>query len=522
MRDGYSSHGELALAELPADAVSEQGTETLRWASAPYASAAGRTGTDALAWTPRLLGDVVVEQTAMDAIGAGGVVALTTSDVDLSDADGALSDLAAYGLADGRDAVVRIVPVMDRQATDYGTHWLDVPTAWRGVVRGVSRRPQQRAAISLADMTARMDVPLQPTVYVGTGGVEGGDELKDKPKPVCLGHCFNVPAVYLGNIDLGTGSLPTYQVHWRAVEDIEAVRIRGVAQTLVGGTPTTGQARVYNSTGLFQLGSSPDGEVRADVQGDNVGAYASSTADVLTRLLTSLGPTYAAADIDGTAFDLADTDLPGEIGFWQGPDPTTASAAVDRICAGSGAVLAGGRAGQIRLFDPLAVDVAQFDIPAEWIISCEPMDLPASLRPPPTAVEVEYGPNWGPHSGVAGSVAASLRQRLESGNALVASMTATSTLLRVARERPLRVPGLYWSEADAIARATAWAAWIDSGPRAFRVVTDRYLGQIECGAIGSIAYPAYGLSGGFLGTVMAWREALGGRRVEITILGRGS
>jgi hypothetical protein len=51
------------------------------------------------------------------------------------------------------------------------------------------------------------------------------------------------------------------------------------------------------------------------------------------------------------------------------------------------------------------------------------------------------------------------------------------------------------------------------------VTTDRYLGQIEIGQIGRIAYPAYGLDAGLSGVVVGWREALAGRRVEIILAG---
>ena len=37
------------------------------------------------------------------------------------------------------------------------------------------------------------------------------------------------------------GALPTWQSSWRAVQAHDAVRIRGVAQTLVAGTPTVGR-----------------------------------------------------------------------------------------------------------------------------------------------------------------------------------------------------------------------------------------------------------------------------------------
>ena len=516
----FDAPATLAPAELPSSLFAVDTTATLRAATFAYASAETRTASGtAIAWPPRILSDVVIEQQAMDGLGLGGALALSASDIELADADLWSSDLDRYDTAIGRSATVRLVTATAPQATDLGTHWLDAPTGFSGVVRSIRRAPGQVARIALSDLTERLNTPLQPTLYSGAGGTEGGAELAGRPKPVCLGQCWNVPAVFLGNVDLGVGSLPTYQVHWRGVEAIDTVSIRGVAQSLVGGTPITGEARVFNAQGLFQLGASPDGEVRADVRGDNTGTFASTTAAVLDRLLQSLGANFTAEELDSVAWAQAETDLPGTVGFFQGAEPTAASLAVQQICAGSGCVVAGGRAGQIRIFDPITAGTSQFTIPAEWVIEAAPVDLPAALRPLPIAVRIAWQRNWGPFTGAAGSVAAADRQRLESGEPSLARAAASQTQGRVALQRTMDLPGLYYTQEGALARATRWASWVDAGPRAVRIITDRYLGQIELGHVGTVSYSAYGLDAGFTGTVMAWRESFGARRIEITLVG---
>jgi hypothetical protein len=62
---------------------------------------------------------------------------------------------------------------------------------------------------------------------------------------------------------------------------------------------------------------------------------------------------------------------------------------------------------------------------------------------------------------------------------------------------------------------------LEAGPRMVRVLTDRFLGQIEIGQIGRITYPAFGFAEGFVGVVVGWRESLTARRVEITLWGAG-
>jgi hypothetical protein len=328
---------------------------------------------------------------------------------------------------------------------------------------------------------------------------------------------FNASPIALGNVDLGYGSLPTYQSHWRAIAGHDAVRIRGVAQTSVTSAPTVGQFIDLPAYGAFQLGSSPDGTVAADVRGDSVPVYVATTALVLKRLVQSLGPAFADAELHFDAWAFADTDLPGEMGWYRGADEISASDAAAQIVASTGAVLAGGRAGLLRMFDPLASAPEQFTLPSAWIIDCKPLPLPVALRPLPVAVAVGWQPNWTPTTDLAGSVDNTLRGQLQGTSSGPARAISTVVTNRVAQQRDLAFAGLYWAQADALARAAKWRAFIEAGPRIFEVTTDRYLGQIECGDIGRVAYPAFSLDSGIRCVVVGWREALGARRLALTV-----
>lgn len=537
--EAFDAQAALSPAELPAWAVEPQGITTQRWASAAYHSAP----TDSPAsttWRPRLLGEVELGVTAADALGIGGRLGLGVAAIALDDADGALRDLVDLGLADGRAVTIRTVPVEDANASDFGTPlagralWVrsdfrtgahevvrtDPATVFRGITRAVDRTAERRGEITISDLMERLSVPLQPTLYQGTGGTEGGTELKGKPKPVTIGRAFDVEPVWLGNLDLGAGigSLPTYQVHWRACEEIAEVRIRGVVQALTGGTPTVGQARAFPALGMFQLGSTPDGDVRADVRGDNASGYVSSTAGVMRRLLLSLGAGLGVADLDPTAFAFAEVDLPGEIGIYRGPVVATVAEVAEEIVAASGAVLCGGRGGTVRLFDPIARDTAvQFNLPAPWVLSCRPVALPTAIRPLPRAVAVNWRRNWSPVTDIAGSVSSGERERFTNAFSGPERAESTTITTRVAIQRELTFDGLYWAQADAQARAQAWIRWLEHGPRMFEVVTDRYLGVIDCGAIGRLTYPAHGIDAGVRVVVLGWREQLAARRLTLTL-----
>ncbi len=522
---------------MPAALAVVQPVGTLRWASAGYLSAATDSPASTL-WEPRLTGDVQISQAAADAVGIGGVLPVGIADIGMADADGALADLDKWGTADGRRISITVIPVEDARASDFGTPLAgrvvgmrlnlmtgaysiartDPIAAFAGITSRIDRNADRTGTLRMTDVVERLSSPLQPTKYQGTGGLEGGDELEGKPKPVALGRVFNIEPVPLGDIDLGAGALPTYQVHWRAVESIDSIRIRGVVQTLVGGVPVVGQARAWASLGLFQLGSTPDGTVRADVRGDNAGGYVSSLAGVTKRLVQSLGPQLGADDIDATAFAFAEADLPGEIGIYQGADEATAAQVAERMMAGCGAILCGGRRGVLRLVDPLAEDADQFNLSAMQIVDCRPLAMPAAFKPLPRAALVGWRPNWSPIDDVAGTVSAADRKRFTGEESGPARQESTVVTRRVAQQRELSFRGLYWAQVDAVARAAKWRNFLAAGPRMFQVTTDRYLHQIETGHIGRIAYPAWGLDAGARVSVVGWAEQIAARRLTITVV----
>jgi hypothetical protein len=514
--NGFDAAAAQAPSELAPDAVSPQTMGVLRLASAGYATRSTDDPADTF-YAPRLMGDVDVGQQAMDQLGLGGQVALTAGELRLADADDAMLGLDRYGLADGRAIRLRVLPVADRTASDFGVPFSATTLAFAGETVAVRREAGRAAVLGLTDLSERFNRPLQPARYGGTGGLEGSDEMAGRPKPVVLGRVFNMAPVPLGNVDLGDGTLATYQVHWRAMLAVDAVRIRGVAQTLTGSTPIIGQARAWPELGMVQLGSTPDGAVTCDAQGDAVGGYVSSTAGILRRLLDSLSPAVGVTDLDATAWTFAEADLPGEVGFVAGGGDT-AIAAVSRILEGCGGVLAGTRDGKLRLFDPVARDVAQWTLPAEHILDLRPVPLPTRLQPLPIAVGVEWRPNWSPLSDVAAGAPAADRARLAARISGPERVLAPATISRQAQQRDWAVPGLYWAQADAADRGARLAAWLDHGPVAFKLVTDRYLGLIECGHIGRITYPAYGLAAGVLCCVLGWRERLGARRLTLTVV----
>lgn len=70
---------------------------------------------------------------------------------------------------------------------------------------------------------------------------------------------------------------------------------------------SVGQLRDWPALGAFQIGSTPDGAVTADVLGDTTPIYVSSIGGIVRRLVQSLGPLFADSDISSDAFAFART-----------------------------------------------------------------------------------------------------------------------------------------------------------------------------------------------------------------------
>ena len=145
--------------------------------------------------------------------------------LDINNADGALDDWRSFAF-DGRR--VRLLLGGDRfRLADYRT-----------VFDGTAERIEfddDRIRLHLRDLQVLFERPLQQTLYLGTGGSEGDAGLKGRPKPLCFGRCFHVPAV------LVDASTLTYQVHDGQISGIDAVFDSGLALT-AGTEPPAAEA----------------------------------------------------------------------------------------------------------------------------------------------------------------------------------------------------------------------------------------------------------------------------------------
>lgn len=142
--------------------------------------------------------------------------------------------------------------------------------------------------------------------WIGSG--EGGADVAGKPKPLAYGPFREARLVLVDSQNL------VYQRHDRAMQAISTVKDQGVALTPAGDvvdlyatTVTAGQYKTDLARGLVRLGTKPAGELTCDGQGDNVGGYVYTAADIIRRIVSRHGGLADPAEIDAGAIARANT-----------------------------------------------------------------------------------------------------------------------------------------------------------------------------------------------------------------------
>ncbi|MBX9749270.1 MAG: hypothetical protein K5Q68_06600, partial [Roseococcus sp.] len=128
-------------------------------------------------WDRRIEVPLVVEQSLFSGSDAGGRSEISIGQITLANDDGALDALAGYDW-DGRLIEVRFSALANPVLADFAV-----------VFSGTAERlvPGDEIAIEVRDLQILLDEPYQPARFLGTGGVEGPAEFKDRRKPRVMG-----------------------------------------------------------------------------------------------------------------------------------------------------------------------------------------------------------------------------------------------------------------------------------------------------------------------------------------------
>jgi hypothetical protein len=474
------------------------GVRTLRWSTSGYTSHGS--DTPASVHFDGRISTFTVERDIAGRDGIGGI-ARVFAELSLVNADGDLDTLPEDYALDGRAA--RIL-VGDRDAA-----YADFGLLFSGVVASVTVS-DLALQLRFSDGMARLELPVQVNRYLGTGGLEGGADLKGKPKPLCWGRAYNVAPVLVDAFNL------IYQVHDGAIQDVPAFRDRGVALTKVGSAPAPGEYTVDTATGTVQLGAMPDGEPTCDVEGDAPTAgYSERLAVIAQRILAVK---FYTSEIDTTAFANLNALIEAPVGLFVGAEERTAADVLDALLGGAGCFAGFSRQGVFtvgRLSEPAAdAPVLALDESAIERVDREP--LPPALEPVAWSVSVGWRLNHTVQSDIAALAADADRAfAVEQWRVARAENAAVQSRHLLAREYgPVQSPFVDAADAEAEAERL-FALW--GTPRArLRVATMAQGLVADFGRSVLLTHPRHGLRFGRPARVVGQTVQMG--RTELRVI----
>ncbi|WP_165063929.1 hypothetical protein [Paludisphaera rhizosphaerae] len=341
----------LYLVEMTAYDPAIAGERVLRFASAPGHVTRPSESPANEVYEPRLVDPGNWAQYLVDALATEGASGSGGGAVVLNNADGALDGLLEYGF-DGRPIVVRM-----------GTAGAPHPSGFPPILTGVMEQIEPTLttiAVVLRDRRAEVaDKPFQPLKFAGDNvlpnGVEGvADDLKDKPKPLLLGKCRNLPPPLVNTTKLA------YQVSSAEIRSIDGVYVGGAAvaagtahaslAALQAASPAGGQYDYYlgaSGDGAYlRLGTSPSAVVTCDAT-EGATAADRTAAQLARRVLVAAG--VPSGDVDSASVAALDLANPAAVGFWGGEDELTTGPVLDAILRSVGGYWAVDPLGRFRL-----------------------------------------------------------------------------------------------------------------------------------------------------------------------------
>ena len=209
-----------------------------------------------------------------------------------------------------------------RRATIYaggkGFSRSEFEPVFNGVVQSIEF-DEDEIVVNISDKSHVLETSFNQILYAGTGGLEGGEDIKGDVKPLCYGEVKNVP---LKLVDQANN---IYQVHDGSIEEVTTVYDRGVALNddgdvadITAASVSSGNYKTQLSGGYIKLGGNPDGRVTADVKGCNAGGYVDHVGAIASRLVSSkMGDqNFGSNDIAQGDLNALDSTIEGSVGIF--------------------------------------------------------------------------------------------------------------------------------------------------------------------------------------------------------------
>ncbi len=274
-----------------------------------------------------------------------------------------------------------------------GTPWryAELEVIARGVSAGGNTYNAAQVSIPIGGFAERLRAAWATDVYAGTGGFEGGDDLKGKTKLRAIGDIAHAPAILVDPAD-----------EWWDVAPIDGfdsnVKVfqGGVEYSYsVSSPPAPGECYIDAANGRVQTNGMPVAPITVSFVSGFAGG-ATSMADTFEALLVDeLG--VDPAEIDGDTFDALNTANDEAISLCF-LDATTYADVADKIL-GSGGSFHTEDAGKVQVFqfqppDAVTEDDADLLITDDDIIRGQLKFRAEQI--PPFRLDMDYARCWAP------------------------------------------------------------------------------------------------------------------------------
>jgi hypothetical protein len=183
-----------------------------------------------------------------------------------------------------------------------------------GRVSDYARQAQTLALAAEVD-SEPFNADQLPATYAGTGGAEGGADLKNKVKPLVIGWAMNVEPMLIDGVN------NVYQFHgYGAIEAVTALYERGSDfgasvgdfasyAALVAATIPPGRWGTCLAAGMVRLGAPAYGVITGDVKGHKVGSTTPRLTGAIVQALATIAGVSSGL-IETATLAALDTALP--------------------------------------------------------------------------------------------------------------------------------------------------------------------------------------------------------------------
>lgn len=187
-------------------------------------------------------------------------------------------------------------------------------TRFRGRVASYSRR-NDVLTINATIETEAFDKNILTTTYAGTGGAEGGADLKGRLKPLVIGWAKNVEPILIDTVNnvyqfSGYGAIEAVSILYeRAASFGASIGDYATYAALVAAAIPAGRWGTCLASGMVRLGAPAAGVITGDVRGHRVGSTTPRlTGAVISALATIAG--VSTANIETSTLTSLDTAVP--------------------------------------------------------------------------------------------------------------------------------------------------------------------------------------------------------------------